>query len=210
MMRSLPCIALALLQTLAGSALACTQSQIEAATMLVLQANPVILAQRDELAGESRQRDWSARLTLGYTRGSNDNLTAPGANAGIQVEIPLFDRANELKLFKARLAFQQRQDGVLSDFLGQMLKLCSKADRVRELDTMHRFYRDRLQYRKEQVKEGLEGADSLWKETEKAQEAEYDYRRDRGELAAMQLAVARRFGGEEWKRLQVLLAEASR
>ncbi len=193
-----------------GSALACTQSQIEAATTLVLFANPLIQAERQELAEQSHQRDWSARLTLGYTMGGSAEATAGGPNAGIHVEIPLFDRANELKVVKARSAFQQRQDAVLSDFLGQMEKLCSKADQVRELDTMRRFYRDRLQYRQEQVKEGLEDADTLWKETEKAQEVEHDYRRKQGELAAMQLAIARRFGGEEWKRLQALLADASR
>lgn len=195
---------------LSSSVLACTQSQIEAATTLLLQANPVLLAERKELAEQSRQRDWSARLTMGYAMGSADSTTATGPNAGIHVEIPLFDRANELKVVKARSAFQQRQDGVLADFLGQMEKFCSKADQVRQLDSMRRFYRDRLHYRQEQVKEGLQKADSLWKETEKAQQVEHDYRRGRGELVAMQLAVARRFGGDEWKRLQALLAAASR
>jgi len=205
-MRSLSLMALAI----SGGAQACTLAQIEAATELVLQANPVIRAERQELAEQSRQRDWSAKVTLGYALGGTDSTAAAGPNAGIQVEIPLFDRANELKVVKARTAFQSKQDSILNSFLGDLEKLCSQADQVRELETMRGFYRDRLQYRQEQVKEGLEEAASLWEESEKVQQVEHDYRRERGELAAMRLAIARRFGGEAWKRLQALLAEASR
>jgi len=194
---------------ISGGAQACTPAQIEAATELVLQANPVIQAERQELAEQSRQRDWSAKVTLGYALGGTDS-DAAGPNAGIQMEIPLFDRANELKVVKARTAFQSKQDSVLNSFLADLEKLCSQADQVRELETMRGFYRDRLQYRQEQVKEGLEEAASLWEESEKVQQVEHDYRRERGELDAMRLAVARRFGGEAWKRLQALLAEASR
>jgi predicted O-linked N-acetylglucosamine transferase (SPINDLY family) len=195
---------------LPGNALACTPAQIEAATSLMLQTNPLIQAERQELAEQSRQRDWSAKLILGYAMGSTDDSAAAGPNAGIQVEIPLFDRAKELKVAEARSAFQQQRDDLLSDFLSHLEKICSQEEQVRELDTMRRFYRDRLRYRQEQVKEGLEEAGSLWKEAEKAQETEHDYRRERGELEAMRLAIARRFGGQEWKRLRDLLAEAGR
>lgn len=196
--------------TLSGSALACTQARIEAATTLVLQANPLILAKHQELTEQSRQRNWNASLTLGYSTEDSDESTANGANAAIRLEIPLFDRANELKVAKERTALQGTRDSILNRFLSDVEKLCSKAEQVRELGTMRGFYRDRLQYRQEQVKEGLEEAASLWGESEKVQQVENDYRRERGALGAMQLAVARRFGGEEWKRLQVLLADASR
>ena len=204
-MRTLPLLAL----LLSGNALACTQMQIEAATELVLQANPVILAERDEFTEQARQRSWSTQLALGYSLTNTLESGEAGPNASLRVVIPLFDRAHELKRIKARSAFQRRQDSVLADFLGQLEKLCSQADQVRELETMRRFYRDRLQYRQEQVMEGLAEADSLWQETEKVQQVEHDYRRERGELAARQLAVARRFGGEQWKRLQALLVESS-
>ncbi len=205
-MRYLFIIAMAL----SGSSMACTPSKIEEVATLVLQANPVILAERQELAEQSRQRDWSAKLTFGYPVGGTDSVTATTPNVGIQVEIPLFDRASELRVVKARSVFQQRQDGVLSDFLGELEKFCSKRDQVLELDSARNFYRDRLRYRQEQVKEGIEEADVLWKETEKAQKVEHDYRRVHGELISMQLAIARRFGGDEWKRLRALLAEAIR
>lgn len=200
----------ALMMVLSAGAQACTPAKIEAATTLVLQSNPVILAERQELAEQSRQRGWNAKLTLGNPIVSSDNITAAGPSVGVQVEIPLFDRSGELKLAQARSAFQEQQDSLLADFLNRMEKICSLNNQVQELGTMQRFYRDQLRYRQEQVKKGLEEEDIVWKATEKAQNVEHDYRRAQGELAAMQLAIARRFGGDEWKRLQALLAEMSR
>ncbi len=188
---------------------ACTPEQIEAATSIVLQANPVLQAERQELAEQSRQRVWSARVSMDYPLYTS-SPTEAGPSVGFQVVIPLFDRVHDLKLAKARAAFNQRQDGVLADFMSQMERLCSKIDKVRGQGTMRRFYHDRLEYRQEQVKEGLEEAGTLWKETEKVQQVEHDYRREQGELVAMQLAIAHRYGGDEWKRLQGLLAAASR
>ncbi len=199
-----------LMAAMSAGAQACTPAEIEAATTLALQSNQVILAERQELAEQSRQRGWSAKLTLGNPVVSSDNISTTGPNIGVQVEIPLFDRSDELKLAQARSAFQEQQDSLLSDFLNRMEKFCSLNNQVRELGTMQRFYRDQLRYRQEQVKNGLEEEDIVWKATEKAQKVEHDYRRTRGELAAMQLAIARRFGGDEWKRLQALLAEMSR
>ena len=198
-----------LVLTLSGGALACSQPQIESATALVLQSNPMLLAERYELAEQSRQRDWNAQLTLAYAVAQTESSDAM-PNAAVQVVIPLFDRARELQVVKARSALQQRQDAVLNDFLKDIERLCAQADQVRAFDTMRGFYRDRLQYRQEQVNEGLAEAESLWQETEKVQQAEHDYRRGRGELAAMQLAIARRTGGEQWKHLQALLAAATR
>ncbi len=199
-----------LMMALSAGAQACTPAKIETATTLVLQSNQVILAERQELAEQSRQRGWSAKLTFGNPVVSSDNITATGPSIGMQVEIPLFDRSDELKLAQAHSAFQEQQDSLLANFLNRIEKFCSLHNQVRELGTMQRFYRDQLRYRQEQVKKGLEEEDIVWKATEKAQKVEHDYRRARGELTAMQIAIARRFGGDEWKRLQALLAEMNR
>jgi hypothetical protein len=75
--------------------------------------------------------------------GGSDGATGTGPTAAIHIRIPLFDQARELKLAGVRAAFQQRQDTVLAGFLGQMEKLCARADRVRRMDTMRRFHRER-------------------------------------------------------------------
>jgi len=204
---SVPALALALDGV--GTVVACPPDQIEAATALVLRVNPVIVQERQALAEQSRQRDWQARLTLRYASEGADESMRTEPSAGLQVEIPLFDRARALEVQKARLALQRQRDGVLAEFLGRMETLCATSAEVSELDNSRQFYRDRLQYRQEQVREGLQAADSLWQETEEAQQAEHAFRRKRGELSAMQQTVARRFGGGQWKRLQALLVAAS-
>jgi hypothetical protein len=205
-MRTLLILAL----VISSDAQACATAKIEAAAELMLQINPVLQAEQQELAEQSRQRDWSARLSLGYNSGSVDYAVSAGPNAGIQVEIPLFDRARELKLAKARTAYQSKQDSILNSFLGDVEKLCTQSGQVKELVAMHSFYRDRLQYRQEQVKEGLEEAAVLWEEVEKVQQVDHDYRREWGELLAMRLSIARRFGGAAWKQLQALLVDVIR
>jgi hypothetical protein len=199
-----------LIMALSAGTHACTPSEIEAVTTLVLQSNQVIQAGRQELAEQSRQREWSSKVTLGHPVVSSDSVTGTSPSIGLQVEIPLFDRSHELKLAEARSTYHEKRDAVLSDFLGRIEKLCSMHEQVQELNTMLSFYRDLLEYRKEQVKDGLEEMDVIWRATEKAQKVEHDSRRVQGELVAMQLAIARRFGGNEWKRLQVLLVGMNR
>jgi hypothetical protein len=194
---------------LTSSAQACAPAKIEAAAELVLQMNPVLQAERRELDEQSRQRDWRARLSLGYATGSTEIGESTSPNASIQLDIPLFDRSRELKLARAHTIIQLKQDSILSGFLGGVEKLCSQAEQVRALEALRSFYRDKLQYHREQVKEGLEEAAVLWEALEKVQRVEQDHRRELGELVAMKIAIARRFGGEAWKQLQVLLVEVS-
>ncbi|MCB1761331.1 MAG: hypothetical protein KDI68_16295 [Gammaproteobacteria bacterium] len=193
-----------------GDAMACTPPRIEAAAALVLQVNPLVQVEREQLEEQARQKSWSAHLSLGYGVAGNDENAADTTAAAIQVEIPLFDRSHRLKLVEARVAYQQQRDRVLAAFLAEVLGFCRKADLVQGVDRMRRFYRDRLRYRQEQVEAGLEEPERLWTETEKVQQTENDYRRDLGELKATRLVIARRFGGTEWKRLRALLAETSR
>jgi hypothetical protein len=193
-----------------SSAQACAPAKIEAAAELVLQVNPVLQAERRELDEQSRQRDWRARLSLGYATGSTEIGESTRPNASIQLDIPLFDRSRELKLARAHTIIQLKQDSILSGFLGGVEKLCSQAEQVRALEALRSFYRDKLQYHREQVKEGLEEAAVLWEALEKVQRVEQDHRRELGELVAMKIAIARRFGGEAWKQLQALLVEVSR
>jgi len=105
----------------------------------------------------------------------------------------------------ARASWQHAEDTVRTAFLADLQSLCEQAAQVKALDTQRAFQRDRLTYRQEQVDQGLAEPDTLWGETEAAQKAEHEWQREAGKLQAQRLTLARRYGGEVWKRLQALL-----
>ncbi|MDZ7808973.1 MAG: hypothetical protein U5L11_01050 [Arhodomonas sp.] len=67
--------------------------------------------------------------------------------------------------------------------------------------------RDRLEYRRQQVDEGLLDPAELWPAAEASTQAEQAYESARDALEARTETVARRYGGREWERLKLLLVE---
>ena len=180
------------------------------ALALVVEANPVLGAERDQLAERARQKGWESYLSLGYSTNTSFESGEAGANAALRVRIPLFDRKQELALAEARTALSKSQDALLSAFLAEVRKLCDQGARVQEADTLRGFYRDRLKYRQERVDEGLEEAPVLWAESEQVQKSEHAWRREAQALNAQGLTLARQYGGAEWRRLQALLGAMRR
>jgi len=133
-----------------------------------------------------------------------------GPNAAIHVRIPLWDRSNDLKNAQARASWQRAEDSVRTAFLADIQSLCEQAAQVKALDILRAFHRDRLTYRQEQVDQELADPDALWTETEAAQAAEQDWRREAGKLQGLRLTLARRYGGEHWVRLEALLTAITR
>ena len=194
----------------AGPAPGCGDAdQLEEAVRLVLSAHPVLAAGREEQAAQAHQHGWSADLVLGYAQKTTD-LDAAGANAALRLRIPLFDRRQELEATRARTAWRREERAATEAFLADLERLCTRAGELRELETLRRFHRDRLAYRRQQVAEGLAEAASLWTDAERVQEAEQRAQRTRTELETARLATARRHGGNEWSRLQALLAAITR
>ena len=146
---------------------------------------------------------------LGYAQKTTD-LDAAGANAALRLRIPLFDRRQELEAARARTAWRREERAATEAFLADLERLCTRAGELHELETLRRFHRDRLAYRRQQVAEGLAEAASLWTDAERVQEAEQRAQRTRTELETARLATARRHGGNEWSRLQALLAAITR
>lgn len=200
MMRGLA-IALALLAS--GP---CAAAELDDAVALVLAAHPVLIAERGQLEAASRQHDWKTDVTLSWTRRGTDYGGVSGANAGIRLSIPLFDRSRELRMAKARAAESQAEEQVRDAFLADVATLRATAANVRELETLRDLQRDQLQYRRKRVEQGLANADTLWPEAEKMQKADNDYRRELEALDAALDTMARKYGGDEWKRLRDLLA----
>lgn len=207
----LPAVALlALALAAAPAARACGDAdQLEEAVRLVLSAHPVLAAGREEQAAQAHQHGWSADLVLGYAQKTTD-LDAAGANAALRLRIPLFDRRQELEAARARTAWRREERAATEAFLADLERLCTRAGELHELETLRRFHRDRLAYRRQQVAEGLAEAASLWTDAERVQEAEQRAQRTRTELETARLATARRHGGNEWSRLQALLAAITR
>jgi len=179
--------------------------ELDEAVRLVLSSHPVLVAQEAEFTETARQRSWSTDLTLSYTEQGTEYGGSGGANAGFRLSIPLFDRARELATAKANTDLQTARDKIRAAFLSDIELLGTQAAKVRKLETMRRFYRDRLEYRKQQVDEGMAEADELWPEAERMQQVEFDYQAEQGGLQIMRERIAREYGGERWMQLRDLL-----
>ena len=180
-------------------------ARLEEALILVSATNPVLLAESATAAEAERQRDWKAVLSVGYDTNTTFETGEAGARAAVRVEIPLWDRSTNLDKAKARAALVGKEDRERVALLGDIQTLCELSAQVLALETLRAFSRDRLGYRQERVNQGLDPADRLWGEAESMQRAEHDWQRESGKLTALQLTLARRYGGDEWQRLQTLL-----
>lgn len=197
---------LPLLLLAAPLAAACPGSaRLEEALSLVLAAHPVLLAEGAADREAARVPNWKASLSLGYSITDTFESGEAGPNAALRVVIPLFDRTSRVKAAERHAAAVAKQDATVAAFLGDVQTLCELAGEVKALDTLRAFTRDRLSYRQERVDQGLDPADSLWREAEAVQKGEHDWGAASARLGALRLTLARRYGGTEWERLLTLL-----
>ena len=180
---------------------------VEEAVSLVTRHHPVLVAEREVYTEQSQQRNWDAYVTTGYSVSDTFESGESGPNAALRVKVPLFDRSHKLKVSTAHRAFAREVNTVNRDFLADLDQVCVQAARVAELDILHRFYQDRLKYRQQRVDEGVDEAESLWKEAEKVQLTENEWMGVRSKLSSMQLITAREYGGTKWNRLRAILVE---
>jgi Outer membrane efflux protein len=177
------------------------------AVALVLQSNPVLTTQEASVAEAARQRGWSSAINLGWTERGTEYGGVAGANAGVSVRIPIFDRTHELKLAEAQLRAAQTRDTVLAAFLADVRAVKEVAAKASELDDLRHLCRDRTEFWKQAVKEGRAEQEKLWPEAEQWRRAEHAYRQARLSLETTRETTARRFGGEQWLKLRDLLVE---
>jgi hypothetical protein len=179
--------------------------RLEEALVLVTTANPVLVAAGAVVQESRKSRDWSAVLTIGYDSNETYETGAAGARAAVNVQIPLFDNQARVAKAKEHAAFTAQQDATAAAFIGDVQALCELASQRTGFDTMRSLTKDRLEYRQERVNQGLDPADRLWQEAEALQSHEQQWRAAESKLDALRLTLARRYGGEEWPRLQALL-----
>lgn len=185
-------------------------NRLQEALILVSNANPVLMAERDIYREQQRQKSWDASVTIGYSVTDTFESGAAGPNAALRVRIPLWDRSTELQNSQSKAAWLAKEDAARSSLLADIQALCEQAHHVTALNTLRKFARDRLAYRQERVDQGIDLADTLWSEAEAMQRAEHDWQRESGKLATLRLTLARQYGGPEWSRMQVLLETMTR
>ncbi len=178
---------------------------LDEALAIAFDESAVIREAEAEMQETARQSNWRGRVYVGYALAETYDA-AQGANAGIHVEIPLFSRKRELEAAKSRLRLARARDRLQADFLAAVAKLREQEEKRVEAKELAAFYRDRLAYFDQAVKEGRVESDSLWEDAAKAKKAEHDAARGEVKVKAMLEETARRYGGTRWKQLQALLA----
>lgn len=186
--------------------LAAGASPLDEALAIVQAGNPVLIAEHRQLDMLDRQRNWTARVSLGWTKRGTEYGGGAGSNAGVQLSIPLFDRKRDLDRAEALSGLAATRARITAGFLADVKALDKQAVDLVSAGKLRDLARDRLEYRRKQVDEGLQEADRLWSEAEAFQKAEQDVEQARAALEAGLEATAREYGGEEWKQLRALLA----
>ncbi|WP_456378861.1 hypothetical protein [Thiolapillus sp.] len=189
-----------------AACISCAQAApIDDALGIVFDQSATLEKAREEMREIGRQSRFKGRVYVGYALAETYDAAA-GANAGIYVEIPLFSRKRELDTARARLALAKQEEALKKAFLADVSSIRELEDKRREAQEMAAFYKDRLTYFDQAVKEGRIEADTLWEDAEKAKKAEHDAVQGTGKVRAKLEQIARRYGGHRWTELQDLLA----
>ena len=179
---------------------------LDDAVSLVLANHPLLAARRAEVRAQAEQRSWSSAATLSWTERGTEFGRPGGPNAGVTLRIPLFDRTRGLRIAQANTKVAETQDKILSAFLADVERLRGLYDKMREAKALRKFHRDKARYWRKQVEQGAEEPSALWPHAEKFKRAEQVYRQASSKAELARETIARKYGGEQWKRLSDLLA----
>lgn len=175
---------------------------LDEAVNLVLNAHPVVEAAELQFAEISRKSAWSMNVNVGWSERGTIEGGAAGANAGVQVNIPLFDRSHQREIARERIQLHTHRQQVHGAFLEAVRSLRADAAALESARTQKDFARDRLQYGRKQVDEGLASPDTLWPLAETLHRAELDYESKNDALEIHLDTVSRRYGGDQWQILR--------
>lgn len=182
-------------------------SPVDRALSLVMACHPELKARKAEYRAVADAPSWSAEVDLSLSRGQSDFGASDTSRASVTVSIPLVGAERDSEVAAANRARAGARDEVRQAFLEGVSELRGLAVEVERMAERRTLLEDRLAYQREAVEAGEAEPEALWAEVEQLQEAEHDYRRAAAELDAQVEALARRFGGQAWKRLRDLLAE---
>ena len=109
----------------------------------------MLTAERAIFDEQQRQKPWEASVALGYSVTDTFESGEAGPNAAFRVRIPLWDRSTRLKVSERKAAWLAKEDASRAALLADIQVLCEQAHQVRALDTLRKFARDRLTYRRQ-------------------------------------------------------------
>jgi len=201
------CGALVVLAGLLPGLAGADPTPVDRALALVLEAHPQIQARQREAAAVADRPSWSSDLSLSLTQGRNEYGTQDAGQATLSIHIPLVGGDGDREKARAQRELAAERASIREAFLDAVNDLRARAESVAAAKERRALAKDRLDYRREAVEQGLKEPDALWQETERLQEAEHRYRDRARALHDQREAVARRFGGSQWTRLQDYLGE---
>jgi len=179
---------------------------LDDAIALVVRVSPEIRQRQIEAEAVSGQTDWTSKVRFGYAQ-KGTQTEADGMNASFQFEIPLFSRKREIDAAKVRSQLAQTRAATVTAFLIEVRGLVSLHGEVLSTQELSELAGDRLLYFRQSVEQGINDADLLWPQAEAAKKAEQASTIAQAENRRAPETTARRFGAEQWKQSQDLLAE---
>ena len=179
---------------------------LDEAIALVVRVSPEIRQRQIEADAVSGQTDWTSRVRFGYAQ-KGTQTEADGMNASLQFEIPLFSRKRAIDAAKVRSQLAQTRAATVTDFLAEVRSLVSLDGEELSTQELSELAADRLLYFRQSVEQGIDDADVLWPQAEAAKKAEQASTIAQADYRTALETTARRFGAEQWKQLQDLLAE---
>lgn len=167
---------------------------LEDAQSLVLASSPLVAVAVEEVEAVARAEPWEVKSQIIHVNGKN-------------TEISTAERERLSEVAQAKVRLETARQDVAREFLTEVQALTERRSKAVLAAEMVPFYRDQLTYHKQLEKDEQIEAKDLWEFAKQAQEAKLAARQAEAEYQTALDRTARQYGGNQWQKLKVLLAE---
>jgi hypothetical protein len=188
---------------------------IDEALAIVINNSASINSRHSELKISRDSHNWTSEVRFTYnlrnnttTANETGNLTtdSQGFNGQLIVKIPLFHDETQNKIDRANAALALEQEKVLVSFLASVKSLLIAHQTHKAADSDYRLKRDKLEYYKQSLKEGLLASPAeLWEFADAAKTSENTAFSAKVAFQTELKTVSRQYGGSQWQELEQLL-----
>jgi hypothetical protein len=189
---------------------------LDDALTIALDNSASIAAKYAELGIARSGHDWSSDVRFTYNLNNTDTTTttedgditrdSEGVNGRFTLKIPLFSNTTDGKVSKANAAAAVERERVIGAFLTAVKGLVLLHHQHITADESYQLKRDKLDYFKQSVSEGLtESPAELWPHAEAAKQAEHAATTKRLEYQIELETVSRQYGGPDWQQMKAHL-----
>jgi hypothetical protein len=195
---------------------AAAAAPLDDALEIVLDNSASIAAKYAELGIARSEHDWSSDVRFTYNLNNTDTTTttddgdiardSEGLNGRFTLKIPLFSNKADGRVSKANAAAAVERERVIASFLTSIKGLVLLHHQHITADESYQLKRDKLEYFKQSVAEGLtESPAELWPHAEAAKQAEHAATTKRLEYQTELEIISRQYGGLSWQQLKAHL-----